>query len=146
MTNTIIFYNSINKKTYRPPAYKLDESQNPSSAWPKQVIYSCAMTCALLRNRLTPMPEPSPPGSRVKRLINNKPINGTIHSIPINDDSDPQLYSVLLNSGMMQQPTYEDLLAPLKASKQPVTVTPDQELPAIFSDGAPVTYNVRGAW
>jgi hypothetical protein len=80
LSNTIRFYNPINKQYYRPPIYKLDESRLPVSSFPKSIRFDGGLTCGLLRNRTDPSPEPFPPGTRVRITRDNVEQKGTFQT------------------------------------------------------------------
>ena len=61
-SNSILFYNPINKQYYRPPIYKLDESRLPITCFPKNIQFDGGLSCGLCSD---PSPEPFPPGTHV---------------------------------------------------------------------------------
>jgi hypothetical protein len=48
LSNTILFYNPVNRQYYRPPIYKLDESRLPITTFPKSIRFDGGLTCGLL--------------------------------------------------------------------------------------------------
>ncbi|KAL7546380.1 hypothetical protein ACHAWF_009719, partial [Thalassiosira exigua] len=120
-TNTIIFYNTLTKSYYHPPAFRLDASRLPVMNFPQSVKYQGGLTYGLLRNRTDPVPEPFPPGTRVMITKDgDTSARGTIQRIPMPSSplvgptdatpSDrPYAYVVLLNDGTTVERTFEDL-------------------------------------
>jgi hypothetical protein len=82
-TNTILFYNPINKQYYRPAVYKLDEGRLPITCFPKSIRFDGGLTCGLVRNKTDPAPEPFPPGTRVSITIDGVPAKGTVANVPL---------------------------------------------------------------
>ena len=126
-SNTIVFYNPITKRYYRPPAFKLDESRLPVTSFPNSVAYDGGLTCGLLRNRTDPTPEPFPPGMRV--IVQLQPDDdathkGTVQNVPLPTDGDttdtPTNYTIYLDNGTTVDVQFHQLT-------DPSTVTPTHD-------------------
>lgn len=128
-SNTIKFYNPLTKSYYSPPVFKLDEGRLPASHFPTRITFDGGLVCGLQSNNTDPAPEPFPPGTRVKVLVNGQPQKGTIQNIPLPpspvlEDSaiitpegtieteSTSVYTVLLDDNTTHELTYQDLLSP----------------------------------
>jgi hypothetical protein len=154
-SNTIVFYNPITKRYYRPPAFKLDESRLPITSFPKSLSYDGGLTCGLLRNRSDPTPEPFPPGMRVLVIASDESsTKGTIQNIPLPcDDStidNPTKYTVHLDNGTTVEADFHQLADPSKTSttmdEASYTNARISGLPHDLQPNSKVTFDHNGAF
>jgi hypothetical protein len=162
-SNTIIFYNPITKKYYSPPVFKLEQSQLPVMLYPKHIRFDGGFVCGPLRNRTDPVAEPFPPGTRISVTVDDKPMRGTIQNVPlpfsnflpsstivapVDGDSAPSTYTILLDDGTTIERKFEDLLDPTESSEPAASdaVNPFAGLPSFLSEGSKITVDHNGAF
>ena len=127
-SNSVVFYNPITRRYYRPPAFKLDETRLPITNFPKSLTYDGGLTCGLLRNRTDPTTEPYPPGMRVLILTtpDATPVKGTIQNVPLPSNESTldstTTYTVLLDDGTTQDVQFHQLQDP---SEKPTSLPTD---------------------
>ena len=160
--NTIVFYNPISKKYYRPPSFQLDESRLPVTSFPQHISYDGGLTCGLLRNKTDPVAEPFPPGSRVfiPSDGDGDPRRGTVQRIPLpyvalsstdTATSDHPKYAVHLDDGTTVEATYEQLVLgtvssdPPESKTVPTTIDSDG-MPHFLRPDSKVTLDHNGAY
>ncbi|KAL7538082.1 hypothetical protein ACHAWF_005990, partial [Thalassiosira exigua] len=134
-TNTIIFYNSLTRSHYRPPAFRLDESRLPVTNFPTSIKYDGGLTCGLMRKRTDPVPEPFPPGTRVNIKRDDDDVRGTIQRVPLltsplvstaaSGPSSSRNYVVHLDDGTTIDQSFEEIVALTPPREGPTFDVPD---------------------
>jgi transposase InsO family protein len=168
LSNTILFYNPVNKQYYRPPIYKLDEGRLPISTFPKSIRFDGGLTCGLLRHKTDPTPEPFPPGTRVSITQSDKIIKGTISNVPLpffstantasldsdeSTDGQSTTYVVQLDDGKTIECDFSTLAPQITSSSLPsdhissaTSADPFDSLPYILKRNSKITLDHQGAF
>jgi hypothetical protein len=168
LSNTILFYNPINKQYYRPPIYKLDEGRLPISTFPKSIRFDGGLTCGLLRHKTDPTPEPFPPGTRVSIHQNDKIVKGTISNVPLpffstantaslegdeSTDGQSTTYVIQLDDGTTIECDFSTLAPQIPSSSLPsdqvsssTPADPFDSMPYILKRNSKITFDHQGAF
>ena len=106
-SNALLVYNPQNKQYYKPDSYRIDSYHLPGYVY-RDLKYDGGLFCSLYRNKIPPVEELYPPGTRVERIdpASHMLLAGTFMDVPISDVPSPDdsstsspSYTVLFDNG-----------------------------------------------